>query len=62
MKENQKNNFLKDKTLFFDFDSTFVKVETIDELARISLQNYPEKESKLNQIVDINKSRDVRRN
>ena len=29
------NNILDGKALFIDFDSTFVKVETIDELAKV---------------------------
>lgn len=46
-------NILNGKTLFFDFDSTFVKIETIDELAKIALKNDMENERKLNKIFDI---------
>ena len=46
-------NILNGKTLFIDFDSTFVKIETIDELAKITLKNDDEKESKLHNILDI---------
>ena len=46
-------NLLNGKTLFIDFDSTFVKIETIDELAKITLKNDDEKESKLHNIFDI---------
>lgn len=41
------------KNLFIDFDSTFVKVETIDELASVSLENDPDKNTKINLIKDI---------
>ena len=37
------SNGLNGKSLFIDFDSTFVKVETIDEIARITLQDNPDK-------------------
>ena len=56
MDNKEKNNYkdiLKGKVLFIDFDSTFIKVETLDELAKISLQFDPEKESKINQIMSI---------
>ena len=46
-------NMLNGKTLFIDFDSTFVKIETVDELAKITLKNDVEKESKLHRILDI---------
>jgi len=36
-----------------DFDSTFIQVEAMDELANISLQDYPNKEEILQQIKDI---------
>ena len=44
---------LNGKILFIDFDSTFVKVETIDELADLSLENDINKEEKINIIKDI---------
>ena len=44
------NNILNNKVLFIDFDSTFVKVETIDELARLTLENDPDKNSKIDLI------------
>ena len=46
-------NSLNGKSLFIDFDSTFVKVETIDEIARISLQDNPDKDQVLKKISDI---------
>ena len=44
---------LKNKAIFIDFDSTFVKVETIDELARFSLSRDPDAEHKLRLITYI---------
>ena len=44
---------LNRKALFIDFDSTFVKIETIDELARLTLQNNPDKDSKIDLIAGI---------
>jgi len=44
---------LNGKALFIDFDSTFVKIETIDELARLTLQNDPDKDSKIDLISGI---------
>ena len=41
---------LNGKALFIDFDSTFVKIETIDELARLTLQNDSDKDSKIDLI------------
>ena len=38
------SNGLNGKSLFIDFDSTFVKVETIDEIARITLQDNADKD------------------
>ncbi len=40
---------------FIDFDSTFVKGETIDELARIVLQTSPKREAIISQIAEITK-------
>lgn len=36
-----------------DFDSTFTKVEALDELAKISLQGHPEKEARVLKIKEI---------
>ena len=47
------SNSLNDKSLFIDFDSTFVKVETIDEIARITLQDNPDKDHIVKKISDI---------
>ena len=47
------SNSLNGKSLFIDFDSTFVKVETIDEIARITLQDNPDKDLILKKISDI---------
>ena len=47
------DNRLNQNTLFIDFDSTFVKVETIDELAKLSLKNDPEADTKISMISDI---------
>ena len=44
---------LNGKALFIDFDSTFVKIETIDELARLTLQSDPDKDSNIDLISDI---------
>jgi D-3-phosphoglycerate dehydrogenase len=38
------------QTLIFDFDSTFIQVETLDLLASIALQNHPEKAERLKMI------------
>ena len=43
----------KEKYFVIDFDSTFTKVEALDILGEISLQNHPEKESRLQQIKAI---------
>jgi len=47
------SNSLNGKSLFIDFDSTFVKVETIDEIARITLQDNPDKDQIVKKISDI---------
>ena len=47
------SNSLNGKSLFIDFDSTFVKVETIDEIARITLQDNPNKDHIVKKISDI---------
>ena len=47
------SNSLNGKSLFIDFDSTFVKVETIDEIARITLQDNPDRDQIVKNISDI---------
>jgi D-3-phosphoglycerate dehydrogenase len=42
-----------DKYFVIDFDSTFTKVEALDVLAEISLQNHPEKEGRIRKIKEI---------
>jgi D-3-phosphoglycerate dehydrogenase / 2-oxoglutarate reductase len=46
---------IKNKTLFIDFDSTFIKVETLDILADIVLINDIESQDKKKQISDLTK-------
>ena len=46
-------NALNGKSLFIDFDSTFVKVETIDEIAKLTLDSDPKKQDKVKLISDI---------
>lgn len=41
------------KYFIIDFDSTFTKVEAMDELGEISLQNHPNRDSILQEIKDI---------
>ena len=41
------------KKFIIDFDSTFTKVEALDILGEISLQDHPEREAKLKEIKDI---------
>ena len=43
-----------DQYFIIDFDSTFTQVEALDELARISLKNHPDRESIYKQIEDLN--------
>lgn len=43
----------ENKIIIFDFDSTFIKVETIDELAKIILKNDKDKTDKLKLIEKI---------
>ena len=45
-----------DKYFVIDFDSTFTKVEALDVLAEISLQNHPEKEERIRRIKEITDS------
>ena len=47
------DDILNQKALFIDFDSTFIKVETIDELARLSLKNDPNANDKIQMISQI---------
>ena len=47
MSENTQKSFI------IDFDSTFTKVEALDELCEISLKDNPEKDSILQQIISI---------
>lgn len=42
-----------DQYFIIDFDSTFTQVEALDELARISLKNHPDRESIYKQIEDL---------
>jgi len=44
---------LNQRTLFIDFDSTFIKIETIDELAKLSLKNDLNADQKINLISNI---------
>ena len=48
----QNNNPLK-QFYIIDFDSTFTQVEALDELARISLQNHPDREMIYQKIEDL---------
>jgi D-3-phosphoglycerate dehydrogenase / 2-oxoglutarate reductase len=45
-------NFFKDN-LVIDFDSTFIKFEALDELAKIALENDPKKTKKAAKIAEI---------
>ena len=42
-----------DQYFIIDFDSTFTQVEALDELARISLKNNPDREKIYKQIEDL---------
>jgi len=42
-----------DQYFIIDFDSTFTQVEALDELARISLKNHPDREAIYKQIEDL---------
>ncbi|GAB3197901.1 D-3-phosphoglycerate dehydrogenase [Pontibacter aydingkolensis] len=46
----------KDKYFILDFDSTFTKVEALDELGEISLRNEPNKEDILQEIKNLTNS------
>ncbi|MEO1449499.1 MAG: phosphoglycerate dehydrogenase [Bacteroidota bacterium] len=43
----------RDIYFIFDFDSTFLRVEALEELVEISLRDHPEKEARLQQVKDI---------
>ena len=49
------NDTQKRKSLIFDFDSTFVKIETIDLLAELSLKDDSNAKEKISQISEITK-------
>jgi D-3-phosphoglycerate dehydrogenase / 2-oxoglutarate reductase len=42
-----------DKYIVIDFDSTFTKVEAFDELAEISLKEFPDREERVTRIKEI---------
>jgi D-3-phosphoglycerate dehydrogenase len=44
---------LKPSYYIIDFDSTFTQVEALDELARISLKNHPEREKRIAEIDEL---------
>lgn len=46
---------MKRHTLIIDFDSTFIQVEALDELAKRTLKNHPEKEQIQKEIEEITK-------
>ena len=58
MQFNFVDNFCMDNTKYFiiDFDSTFTKVEALDELGEISLKDHPDKDKILKQIVELTNS------
>ena len=43
----------KNINLLIDFDSTFIKLETLEEIAKISLKDNPSKNKTLNQIITL---------
>lgn len=47
---------MENKIFVIDFDSTFVKVESLDILGEISLKDHPEKNLKLQEIVELTNS------
>ncbi len=47
------HNQLMDQYFIIDFDSTFTQVEALDELARISLKNHPDREKIYEQIEEL---------
>ena len=44
---------LKPSYYIIDFDSTFTQVEALDELARISLKNHPDREKRIAEIDEL---------
>jgi D-3-phosphoglycerate dehydrogenase len=48
---------MKRHTLIIDFDSTFIQVKALDELAKLTLKNHPEKEQIQKEIEEITKQR-----
>tara|TARA_B100001029_G_C15058997_1_gene456784 strand:- start:1665 stop:2336 length:672 start_codon:yes stop_codon:yes gene_type:complete len=44
---------LENKILIIDFDSTFIKVETLDELAKLVLKNDSNRDAKISKIKEI---------
>lgn len=44
---------IKPRFYIIDFDSTFTQVEALDELARISLKNHPDREKRVAQIDEL---------
>ena len=47
------HNQIMDQYFIIDFDSTFTQVEALDELARISLKNHPDREKIYEQIEEL---------
>lgn len=47
---------MKNKYFLIDFDSTFIKIEAMEELAKISLANNPDKDKIINEIIAITNS------
>ena len=43
-------------TLIIDFDSTFITGESLDELSKIVLKNYPDSAKHLNQIHELTRA------
>ena len=44
---------INNNTIFIDFDSTFIKLETLDELAKLVLKNDKERNLKIKRITEI---------
>ena len=44
---------INNNTIFIDFDSTFIKLETLDELAKLVLKNDKDRNLKIKQITEI---------
>ncbi len=47
------SNHMNNTTLIIDFDSTFIKIESLDKLAEVSLENHPDKDVIVNKISSI---------